>query len=77
MSNEFIDKTSEVYKKRQAEQDLRRKYRERAIQLYTGTAISIVPTCTPVITDDGAFVDAVVFIPKSEITDFEKVKLND
>lgn len=69
MPNEFIDRESEIYKKRQAEQDLRRKYRSRALELYANTNVHVGPTCTPVTTDDGAFVDAVVFIPKGELNE--------
>ena len=64
---EFINKESEVYKRRQAEQELRRRYKERALGLYSGTNIHIGPTSTPVVHETGAFIDAVVFVPKDEI----------
>jgi hypothetical protein len=60
---EFIDKTTEVYKKRQVQQELRRKYRERALEIYADTNVHITPTSTPVVHETGAFIDAVVFIP--------------
>ena len=65
--NEFIDKTTEVYKRRQAEQDLRRKYKERALELYSDSNIHITPTSTPVVHETGAFIGAVVFVPKEEL----------
>ena len=65
--NEFIDKTTEVYKHRQAEQELRRRYKERALELYSGTNVHIGPNSTPVIHETGAFIDAVVFVPKEEL----------
>ena len=64
---EFIDKESPVYIKRQAEQELRRKYKEHALELYSGTNIHIGSTSTPVIHETGAFIDAVVFVPKEEL----------
>ena len=63
----FINKESEVYKRRQAEQELRRKYKERALELYSGTNIHIRPNSTPVVHETGAFIDAVVFVPKEEL----------
>ena len=65
--SEFIDKESEVYKRRQAEQELRKRYKERALELYSDTNIHITPTSTPVVHENGAFIDAVVFIPKEEL----------
>ena len=65
--SEFIDKESEVYIKRQVEQDLRRKYKERALELYSDTNIHIGPNSTPVVHETGAFIDAVVFVPKDEL----------
>ena len=64
---EFINKESEVYKRRQAEQELRRKYKERALELYSGTNIHITLTSTPVVHETGAFIDAVVFVPKNQL----------
>lgn len=63
----LIDKTTEVYKKRQAEQNLRRRYRDRALEIYKNTNVNITPTSTPVTHENGAFIDAVVFIPKDEL----------
>lgn len=63
----LIDKTTEVYKKRQAEQDLRRRYRERAIELYSGSNVDIIHTSTPVVHEHGAYISAVVFIPIGEL----------
>jgi hypothetical protein len=60
---EFINKESEVYKKRQTQQEIRRRYREYALDLYKGTNVHITPTSTPVVHENGAFIDAVVFIP--------------
>ena len=65
--SEFIDKTTEVYKRRQAEQDLRNRYKERALVIYSGTNIHIGLNSTPVVHETGAFIDAVVFVPKDEI----------
>ncbi len=65
--NEFINKESKVYIKRQAEQELRRRYKERALELYSDTNVHITPTSTPVVHETGAFIDAVVFVPKDEI----------
>ncbi len=63
----MIDKESEVYKQRQAAQELRWKYRERAIALYEGTNVNIIHTSTPVVHEHGAYVSAVVFIPKDQL----------
>ena len=63
----FINKESEVYKRRQAEQELRRKYKERALELYSGTNVHITPSSTPVVHETGAFIGAVVFVPKEEL----------
>ena len=65
--NEFINKESEVYKHCQAGQELRRRYKERALELYSDTNIHIGPTSTPVVHETGAFIDAVVFVPKEEL----------
>ena len=64
---EFINKESEVYIKRQVEQDLRRKYKERALELYSDSNVHIGSTSTPVVHETGAFIDAVVFVPKDEL----------
>jgi hypothetical protein len=63
LTNQFVDKESPVYKQRQAQQEIRRRYREHALDLYKGTNVHITPTSTPVVHESGAFIDAVVFIP--------------
>lgn len=63
----LINKTTEVYKQRQAQQNLRRRYRERAIELYSGSNVDIIHTSTLVVHEHGAYIGAVVFIPKSEL----------
>ena len=66
---EFINKESEVYKKRQIQQEIRRRYREHALDLYKGTNVHITPTSTPVVHENGAFIDAVVFIPSGVLNE--------
>ncbi len=63
----FVDENSEVYKQRQAKQLLQDQYFKRALAIYADTNVHITPTSTPVTHENGAFIDAVVFIPKGEI----------
>lgn len=69
MDTRLIDKTTEVYKQRQAQQEIRRRYREHALDLYKGTNVHITPTSTPVVHENGAFIDAVVFVPSNVLED--------
>jgi hypothetical protein len=50
------------------------KYHKRALELYEGSNVRIATIKNVQFSDEGAFVEAMVFIPKSEIENFNKVK---
>ena len=58
---------NDVYEQRQIDKELRVKYREKAKLHYTTEYISIPEHANVAPVEDGAFVEAIIWIPRSAL----------